>query len=338
MLKAAVIGLGDISNIHIQAIQTNPGIELVAVCDIDESLRNTLPGISFYTDYLLMLQKESLDCVHICLPHHLHYPVTKACMENGVHVLQEKPLALNIEEALAMEKLEAEYEQIKVCICLQNRYNETFEMLQDIVRHNDYGPLIGIKGLVAWYRPQVYYDIKPWRGRKSESGGGVMINQSIHTLDHMQLLGGPMESIRGSVDQLMNYGIEVEDTVSAYIRFMNGAKGLFFATVANASNSSVELEVMYEKVKFTIKDSLLIKEDDHGEKEVLVEDAKLPGTKFYYGASHASLIDHFYDCIRNDSHDYVHIRDAVQSIRMIDTIHKSSAQKQEIQLEGDLDE
>ncbi|WP_211746136.1 Gfo/Idh/MocA family oxidoreductase [Paenibacillus sp. Marseille-Q4541] len=335
MLKAAVIGLGDISIIHIQALQTNPDIKLVALCDIDESLGKTFNEVNFYTDYQVMLEKEDLDCVHICLPHHLHYPVTKACMEKGVHVLQEKPLALNLEEALEMEKLEAKHEQVKVCVCLQNRFNETFEKLLNIVGGNEHGPVVGIKGVVAWYRPQNYYETKPWRGRMSEAGGGVMINQSIHTLDHMQLLGGSITSIRGSADQLLDYGIEVEDTVSAHIRFENGARGLFFATVANAGNSSVELEVWFEKVKYTIKDSLLIKEDESGEKEVLVEDSKLPGTKFYYGASHASLIHHFYDCIRNDSQDYIHIRDAVQSIRMIDAIHESSALKKEIYLEGE---
>lgn len=335
MLKIAMIGLGDISSIHMNAIQADPNAELAAVCDVDETLRNKFEGIHFYTDYQDMLEKEKLDCVHICLPHHLHYPVTKACMEKGVHVLQEKPLGLNTDEALAMEKLEAEHEQVKVCICLQNRFNETFKKLEQIIQDQEHGPMIGIKGLVAWYRPHAYYDIKPWRGRKSEAGGGVMINQSIHTLDHMQLLGGSIKSIRGSADQLLNYGIEVEDTVSARIEFNNGASGLFFATVASAGNSSVELEVLYEKVKFTIKDSLLMKEDEDGNKEILVEDAKLPGTKFYYGASHASLIHHFYECIRQDSQDYIHIRDAVPSIQMIDAIHASSARKQEIAWESE---
>lgn len=335
MLKVAVIGLGDISSIHINAIQADPDVTLTAVCDLDESLMNKFDRIPFYTNYQVMLEKEELDCVHICLPHHLHYSVTKDCIEKGVHILQEKPLGLNTDEAQAMEKLEAEHEQVKVCVCLQNRFNETFNKLEQIVHDNEYGPMIGIKGLVAWYRPQAYYDIKPWRGRKSEAGGGVMINQSIHTLDHMQLLGGSIKSIRGSVDQLLDYGIEVEDTVSARIEFNNGATGLFFATVANSGNSSVELEVLYEKVKFTIKDSLLVKEDEQGNKEILVEDAKLPGTKFYYGASHASLIHHFYECIRQDSQDYIHIRDAVQSIRMIDAIHESSARKKEINWESE---
>src|SRR5690625_4743747 len=88
MLNIAVIGLGDVSKVHLSAIQENPHAKLVAVCDIDEA-KNTITEATFYTNYKEMLAKEDLDCVHICLPHHLHYTVTKACVEKGVHVFQE---------------------------------------------------------------------------------------------------------------------------------------------------------------------------------------------------------------------------------------------------------
>ncbi|MCH6265948.1 Gfo/Idh/MocA family protein [Neobacillus citreus] len=334
MLKAAVIGLGDISKIHIPAIQANPNTELVAVCDINESLKDTVPGVNFYTDYHEMLEKEALDCVHNCLPHYLHYPVTKACVEKGVHVFQEKPLGLNAEEGQALVKLENEHSDIKIGVCLQNRYNETFETLLEIVKSGEYGKVTGVKGLVAWFRPKAYYDAKPWRGKMELAGGGVMINQALHTIDLMQLIGGEIDSIKGSINQLLDYGIEVEDTASAHIHFKHGAKGLFFATNANAENSSVELEVLLEKGKFNIKDSILVRVTEESKKEVLVEDAKLPGAKFYYGASHFKTINQFYQCILQNSHDYVHAKDAFVSISMIDAIRKSSEIKQAVKMEG----
>lgn len=334
MLKVAVIGLGDISKIHIPAIQANPNARLVAVCDIDETLRNSVPNVNFYTDYHLMLEKESLDCVHVCLPHFLHYPATNACVEKGVHVFQEKPLSLNTEEGLALAKLEEEHKDVKICVCFQNRYNESFEMLQEIVGSGQYGKMIGIKGLVTWFRQKEYYDVKPWRGKMKDAGGGVMINQALHTIDQMQLLGGEIESIRGSIGQLLDYDIEVEDTATAHIEFKNGAKGLFFATNANAENSSVELQVIFENGKFTIKDSILTRVNANGRKEELIEDAKFPGTKFYYGASHVKLINHFYSCIAEDSKNYVHVKDALTSIKMIDAIRLSSERKEKIVMEG----
>ena len=146
MLKVAVIGLGDISKIHIPIIQENPDVELTAVCDINEELKDTVPGVKFYSDYHVMLEEEELDCVHICLPHYLHLPATKACVEKGIHVFQEKPLALNTDEGLELVRLEEEHPNVKICICFQNRYNETFEALQEIVESGKYGKVIGVKG------------------------------------------------------------------------------------------------------------------------------------------------------------------------------------------------
>jgi UDP-N-acetyl-2-amino-2-deoxyglucuronate dehydrogenase len=333
MLKVAVIGLGTISHIHIPAIKANPNAELVAVCDNDETLSNTVPGANFYSNFEVMLENEDIDCVHICLPHYLHYPVTKACVEKGVHVFLEKPLGLNAEEGRALVKLEEEYTDVKIGVCLQNRNNESFEKLQEIISSGEYGPIKGVKGLVAWFRPKQYYDIQPWRGQWKYAGGGVMINQALHTLDLMQLVGGEIESIRGSVDQLLDYNIEVEDTASARIQFKNGATGLFFATNANADNSSVELEVLFEKDRFTIKDSILIRVNEAGEREELMEDSKLPGSKHYYGASHAKTINQFYSAIIENTQDYIHAKDALASIAIIDAIHLSSEKKQSIKME-----
>lgn len=333
MLKAAVIGLGDISKIHLAAIQANPDVELTAVCDIDPAHRSMFPNVNFYNDYEVMIAEEVLDCVHICLPHYLHYPATKACVNKGINVFLEKPIALNHKEGYSLVKLEEEHKNVKICVCLQNRYNKTFEVLNEMIENGKYGPILGIKGLVTWNRPKAYYDVKPWRGKMAYAGGGVMINQSIHTLDIMQLLGGEIESIRGSIDQLLDYGIEVEDTASAHIQFSNGATGLFFATISNERNSSVELQVTFKDEKLTIKDSMLTRADDEDKKIELVTDDKLPGTKFYYGASHAKLINRFYRCIAADSDEYTHVKEALVSMKMIDAIRQSSEEKRRVRME-----
>ncbi|PLS08576.1 Gfo/Idh/MocA family protein [Neobacillus cucumis] len=334
MLKIAVIGLGDVSSIHINAINQHPNARLVAVCDIDIKRKAIVPSVNFYSNYKDMLENEMLDCVHICLPHYLHYPVTRACVEKGIHVFLEKPLALNTEEGLALVRLEEENKDLKINVCLQNRFNESFEMLQSMVDSGKYGSIKNIKGLVSWARPKSYYDDNPWRGKQKYAGGGVMINQSIHTLDLIQLLGGEIDRIRGSIDQLLDYGVEIEDTATARIHFKNGTKGFFFATIANGNNSSVELQVILDGQKLTIKDSILYKQNEMGKKIELIEDTKMPGSKFYYGASHLKLIHKFYQSIIENTQDYVHAKDALPSLRMIDMIVKSSENKQEIKMES----
>lgn len=333
MLKIGVIGLGDISKIHIPAIQSNPNAELVAVCDIDSTMEGMVEGPSFYTEYREMLEQEALDCVHICLPHHLHYTATKVCVEKGVHVFQEKPLALNAEEGRLLVELEAQHPEIKIGISLQNRRNETVEKLLELAEGGEYGQVMGIKGIVAWFRPKEYYGIKPWRGQMKYAGGGVMINQALHTMDLMQLVGGDIKKIKGSIDNLLDYGLDIEDTASARIEFVNGAKGLLFATNANSENSSIELEVLFEKGKFTIKDSILLETLSDGTQRIVEEDQKLPGTKFYYGASHLKLINEFYECIRQNTDRYIHAKEAQVSMEMIEAIRESSESRKEITME-----
>lgn len=324
MKKAVVIGLGDISMIHIMGISQNPKIELAAVCDIDESRRETAPaGVPFYTDYKEMIEKEKPDVAHICLPHYLHVPVSEAIADMGVNVFCEKPMALNREEGRAFVEFEAAHPQLHMGICLQNRFNESVEMLKSMIDGGEYGKVTGTKGIVPWARPKSYYDVKPWRGKWETAGGGCMINQSVHTLDLLYFLGGEITGVKASVTQLLDYGIEVEDTVVARLTYANGAHGLFMATNANYKNESVQISVQLEKAEFAIIDNVLYRMQEDGSRIKLVEDAKMPGSKFYYGASHGKLIGLFYDALEKNSQDYLHVKDAWMSIRLIDAIQES---------------
>nr|WP_231710617.1 Gfo/Idh/MocA family oxidoreductase [Gracilibacillus suaedae] len=331
-MRVGIIGLGDISKIHLAAINENAHAELTAACDIDPLLENSVKGVPFFTDYQAMLDEIVLDCVHICLPHYLHYPAAKAAVENGVHVILEKPLAHHVTDSRAIVELEEQHPDVKICVSLQNRLNETVEELASIIASGKYGEVKGVKGIVTWHRPKSYYDAKPWRGSMELAGGGVMINQSIHTLDLLQWLGGKIDSIRGSIDCLLDYGYEVEDTATAHIKYQNGATGLFFATNSNSENSSVEFQVNLKKAILTIKDSILTITNENGKKVRLAEDRKLPGTKFYYGASHVKLIDQFYQAIMEDSNEYIHVKDAQISMEMIHLIRESSDTKQTMKM------
>lgn len=322
-LKVGIIGLGDVSPFHIQAITMHEEAELIAVCDTDPTTQIKAEGARFYTNYIEMIEKEELDVIHNCLPHHLHYPVTKACVEKGIHVLLEKPVSISYEEGLLQKELEDRLDS-KICVCFQNRYNRTFLELLRWLDKEETGAVTGIKGLVTWYREPIYYESKPWRRTSSEVGYGNSMSQSIHTLDLIQLLGGPVDSVKASLSKLLDVDSEVEDTVSASFLFKSGAKGYLHATNANVSNSSVELEVITEHDSFTIKDSCLYRLDREGKKQLLAEDEQLEGAKFYFGASHKYLIDRFYKAIIEDTTDYVTVNDALPSIQLIEMMADSS--------------
>ncbi|MCL2831781.1 MAG: Gfo/Idh/MocA family oxidoreductase [Treponema sp.] len=323
MINAAIIGLGVIGKVHISAITSLKNARLVAVCDTNPSKKELAPGGTvFYTDMDELLKKEKLDVVHICLPHFLHYPTAKKIAQAGLNVFAEKPLALNAKEGEEYCKLEKQY-NVKICLCLQNRLNTTTETLVNLLRSGEYGKVTGVRGSVAWYRSKEYYEAGPWRGIMAESGGGAMINQAIHTMDLMQYFAGsPIVSIKGTTGQVLDYGIEVEDTATGHIVFKNGASGLFTASVANYTDENVEISVRCEKGDFVLRDKKLFRVHDGIEKEIAADSHDFAG-KEVYGSGHGKLIDKFYHALETGGSGYIHPEEGMPSLRMIDAIRES---------------
>lgn len=325
MMKSAIIGFGTISVVHIDAIAGNPGMELAAICDVNEALAAKVPaGVKFYTDYKQMVREVKPDVVHICLPHYLHYPVTKELVEMGCNVFCEKPIALNSKEAELFCDLEKAHPEVKIGVCLQNRMNETTEELKRIIDSGEYGAVIGARGFVPWQRTKSYYDAQPWRGTWKYAGGGSMINQSLHTLDLLYYLCGDVKKLHAVVGQTNEYGIEVEGDVIARLEFANGANGLFFATNNNWTNESVQIRVALEKGVFHIEDNTLYKITPDSSREVITRAPKLEGIKFYYGASHSRLIARFYKAVAENTDDYIHISEGAMVVKLMDSIFRSA--------------
>ena len=322
MIRVALVGLGSIAAVHLPILLNTEQVALCAVCDTNPERKSLAPDVPFYTDYLQMMDQVRPDCVQLCLPHWLHYPVAKAAVERGIHVFTEKPLALDLAEAQAFAKLEEENPQVNIGLCLQNRYNATTQALEQIIQSGAYGKVEGVTGLVLWSRPKSYYEAAPWRGKMATAGGGVMINQGIHTLDLMTHLCGEVKSLKGSISQLLDYGVEVEDTASARLTFANGAVGHFYATVANGENTDVEISVTMKKGKFLIRDEVLYRVE--GTKKIpIAENTRMTGEKFYYGTSHAKLIALFYEDLERGTCRYPKAREGVVSMALIAAIRHS---------------
>lgn len=331
MLKVALAGLGDISFIHKMAIDGIENVEIVAVCDIDESKKDNYKEARFYTDLSKMLDSEEIDVVHICLPHYLHLEATRLCLGKGVNVFLEKPPGLNLQEAIELSKLEASSDK-KVCLCLQNRLNTTTKELVKRLEDKEAGSILGIKAIVPWFRPAEYYSSKPWRGTMSKAGGGLMINQAVHTLDLMQVLCGEVESLSAMMGNLLDYTMEVEDTVIARINFENNIKGFFMGTNANYTNSSVDIEVYCEQGRYILRDSTLSFVDKNQSEKLLARDVIPEGAKFYYGQSHKELITQFYQSVENNTDHYIHAKEGNTSMAMIEAIRYASKEQRLIEM------
>jgi predicted dehydrogenase len=158
----------------------------------------------------------------------------------------------------------------------------------------------------------------------AESGGGCMINQAIHTIDLMQyFVGSPVTSVKGTTGQILDYGIEVEDTATGRITFENGALGFFTASVANCTDENAEISVRCEKADFLLRNNKLFKTND-GAEELLTSDSGEYAGKKVYGSSHVRLIERFYEAVEKGSGDYIHPEEVLPSLKIIDAIHESS--------------
>ncbi|MFY9176775.1 MAG: Gfo/Idh/MocA family oxidoreductase [Caldicoprobacterales bacterium] len=328
-LGVAIIGCGAIHNVHVDAIKCNGMARLLWFVDIKQErakLSAEKYGGNWCTDYRKVLEDPEVDVVHICTPHYLHAPMAIDAVNAGKHAFVEKPAATSLDMAKMMAEA-AKKTNKKITICFQNRYNPSSIKAKEIIQSGDLGKIIGIKGLVTWYRDPEYYTSSGWRGSFDTEGGGVLINQSIHTLDLMQWLAGEVEYIQGHVaTRVLGDVIEVEDTADATLYFKNGARGIFYATNCYTDNSPVEIEIHMEKGKLRIYDGKLEKIWD-GKFEVLVdENSDTSPYKSYWGMSHGTLIREFYEnLIKEKNKEIIPVEDGMISLQLLDGIYKSSS-------------
>ena len=325
MTTAAVIGCGDVSVVHFEAIEALDGSELVAVCDVDPdsaARAGERYGVPSFTSHPELLTAMRPDVVHIATPHDQHVQPAIDCLAAGVHVVVEKPVAHTRSEA---ERLVAAAEQPgapKIAVCFQNRYNATSQAIVGLLASGELGSLIGGSASVCWSRRPAYYQSRPWRGQLERSGGGVLINQAIHTVDLLQWLLGAVERVRGRASRLALDGVDVEDTAQIVLDHAGGARSVFFATNANATDSPVTLEIVTEGAELFLRRDLTVRYAD-GRVEVVEERQATSSGRTYWGVSHQALIADFYASLDKPEPFWIGPREAAKSLDILSRVYAS---------------
>jgi UDP-N-acetyl-2-amino-2-deoxyglucuronate dehydrogenase len=327
MTTAAVIGCGTISVVHFEAIEALPDSQLVAVCDTDAdtaalaSARYGVPAFASHTELLAALRP---DVVHIATPHDQHVQLAIDCLAAGVNVIVEKPIAHAIAEA---DRLIAAAEQPgapKIGVCFQNRYNVTSQTVAELLTSGKLGRIIGASAAVCWHRPPAYYHARPWRAQVSRSGGGVLINQAIHSIDLLQWLLGEATGVSGYAARLApDSVIGVEDTAQIVLDHASGARSVFFATNANATDSPVTLEIVTEAADLVIRGNLTVRYSD-GRVEVVEERRAASSGRAYWGVSHTQFIADFYARLTDPEPFWISPREAMKSLDILAQVYAMS--------------
>ncbi|WP_347350738.1 Gfo/Idh/MocA family oxidoreductase [Intrasporangium sp.] len=324
--RAAVVGCGDVATVHLEAIEAIAGIELVAVCDSDpETLAGAVAaqGVPGFADVEAMVRQVRPDVVHVCTPHDEHVPVALACLDLDTPVLVEKPLAHTVAAAEQLVRA-AETGSTKVGVCLQNRYNTTAQAARAVLDSGELGRVVGATATVMWTRAPEYYRVKPWRGRWDRAGGGLLINQALHTIDLLQWLLGEVVEVSGrAATRLYGDVIEVEDTAEMVLHHDGGARSVFFGTLCAVANHPVTLQVTAEHGTLSLNRDLRIAYAD-GRVEHVTERAAPSAGRTYWGVSHEVLIADFYDRLDDPEPFWISPAEALKSLRIVTDVYAQS--------------
>ena len=315
-MNVCIIGFGSIGPVHAEAICNIPGVTLYGICDINKQRAEegaAKYNVKAYYSFDEVIADTNIDSVHICTPHYLHYEMITAAADAGKKVVCEKPITMTKPE---FDKLMADYSDYGIFPIIQNRTNKCIRELKTIITEdNTLGRLIGIKGEMTWCRDAGYYNSAKWRGTKKYEGGGVLINQAVHTLDLMVYFGGrPLSVISSMSNKSLKGIIDVEDTVDARLEFESGAVGIFYATNAYSTSPQPTLTLNYENAVFLYSDGRLYKNGD----KICEDESEFLG-KRNWGSGHARTLYDFYV-----NHTALNISDISDTMYAMFGIYKSA--------------
>lgn len=323
-MRVGIVGLGAISPLHIRAILKN-GQKITAICDVDPEKRqkvNAEFGLNAeeYSDYNALLASGKVDVVHVCTPHYLHAEIICMALGANIHVLCEKPLAINFEQLDAIEKA-VKNSSATLGVCFQNRYNASVLYLKEFFKDKE---IIAATANLVWHRGKDYYSSAKWRGKKQYEGGGVMINQAIHTLDLLQWFCGMPESVIAhcSNNSLKNV-IDVEDTAFGCFTLKNG--GNFIINATNSAASCFPIVLMFQSKTDAVElsgDNLIV----NGKFVTKSDGAPIFG-KEEWGVGHDKLIREFYNCLENGKKFPIDFYEASKTVKLILKMYQSNGEK-----------
>ena len=263
-IKLGIIGIGNMGSSHAKSIAINgdcPEIELTAVADINPErikwAENNLPdSVRKFNSAEEMLDSGLIDSCIVAVPHYFHPKYAMECFKRHIHVMVEKPAGVYTKQVKEMNEA-SKMTDTTFAMMFNQRTNCIYRKMREIVKSGKYGQIKRTNWIITnWYRPQVYYDSGAWRATWSGEGGGVLLNQCPHQLDLWQwICGMPVK-----IDAHLHYGkwhdIEVEDDVTAYAEYENGATGVFITTTGDDPGTN-RFEITMDGAKLIAEDNKL---------------------------------------------------------------------------------
>lgn len=336
-MKYALIGCGRIATNHIKAVINNQ-LELVALCDVKLEAIETLlarhglerdTAIRRYTDYKEMLDVEKPTLVGIATESGSHAEIALDCIERGIHVIIEKPMAMSMADADKIVQAAEKY-NVKVCACHQNRFNNAVQVTRKALEEGRFGRMSHGSIHVRWNRNKSYYDQAPWRGTWAQDGG-CMMNQCIHGVDLLRwMMGDEVVEVYAQTAQQFHHYLECEDVGMAVVKFANGAIGTIEGTTnVYPKNLEETLYLFGEKGTVKIGGTSTNNIDVWDFADQRPEDEGMAGmqeaTSNVYGNGHTAVYADMMDAIAQDRAPYIDAKAGRRALEMILAMYQSAA-------------
>lgn len=262
-VKLGIIGVGNMGTGHASNIKSGlcPEIELCAVADRRDSRRqwakeNLPESVKIFTEGSELIASGELDAVIIAVPHYQHPSLAMEAFSHGLHVMCEKPAGVYTKAVKEMNAA-AESSGKVFGMMFNQRTNCVYKKMYEMVHSGEFGEIRRVNWIITdWYRTQIYYDSGAWRATWAGEGGGVLLNQCPHQLDLLQWICGMPKSVHSFLSYGKWHDIEVEDDVTAYLEYENGATGVFVTTTGDAPGTN-RFEIDMDGGKLVCEDGKL---------------------------------------------------------------------------------
>jgi predicted dehydrogenase len=263
-IRLGIVGIGNIGSSHAKTLMAGkcPEFELAAVADTNPDrltwAKETLgDSIRTFATAEEMFDSGVIDACIIAVPHYAHCKLAIACMERGIHVMVEKPAGVYGLEVRRMNEIADQHPDVVFGMMFNQRTNHIYRKIKELIDSGKYGQIRRTNWIITnWYRPQAYYDSGDWRATWAGEGGGVLLNQCPHQLDLWQWLCGMPVKIHSHLLYGKWHDIEVEDDVTTYVEYENGATGVFITTTGDPRGTN-RLEIQLDGAKIVAEDDKL---------------------------------------------------------------------------------
>lgn len=330
MLKVGIVGCGNIFTMHSTSAHHLNNSEIVGVCDIKKDRADKAAekyNCKAYYDYKELISKDNIDVVHICVPHYLHPIISKYAILQGVHVLCEKPMSIKYEDAIENVEL-AEKHGVKYGIIFQCRYNDSSALVKKHLNDGTLGKIISARAVLTWSKPDEYYSLSDWKGTWEKEGGGVVIDQAIHSIDLVNwFINDEIDSVQAHLSNRGHKIMEVDDTAEGFVRYKGGTTFGFWAMNNYGCDDPIEIRLYcengkvvmdYDKAVITLNNGKIITTETTVDPDINYE-----GGKDYWGFQHIREIADFYNAIENDLEPTISGREALIIQKLICEIYNT---------------